>query len=120
MKRTILSITLCLLFTALTFAGTGAVAGKISDMNNQESIGYASVYLLIDNEIAYSTVTDEFGYYMINDVPEGYYTFEVSYAGYIKEKIKNLPIKEKVNLNFNIVLEKVPILRIPHSSNYSL
>ncbi|NUR69599.1 MAG: hypothetical protein HOU81_02145 [Hamadaea sp.] len=52
-------------------AGTGSIAGTITDQGNP--VGGASIYVFADDGFSFSssTVTDDAGHYAVTDVPEG-------------------------------------------------
>lgn len=86
MSRTkILSFLLIVLFSDSIFAD-GTLLGVVTDSLTNKPLVGANVYLL---ETALGSSTDLDGAYRIEGVPEGDYTLQVAYLGYL---LKNIPV----------------------------
>ena len=72
--------TLLLLTTAILSAQTGTIEGSLTDKTfNNEPLAFASVFLKGTEKGAQS---DFDGNYVIENVPVGIYSLEISYVGY--------------------------------------
>lgn len=84
----LLAIHMVLLLLLGFFGGSPAeaqevqVQGFISDETSGEALRGANVVLRDSVEDRYGAVTNEQGYYVINDVPPGRYEFRISFVGY--------------------------------------
>lgn len=77
------------LFTTINlFAQIGTVAGTITDKNTGEPIIYANIVI---PETGGGFNSDFDGNYSI-EIPEGIYSFEISYVGYNKERIEKIEV----------------------------
>ncbi len=87
----------------------GVISGKVIDATTNEPMPYASVALIsVRTEKAVTGgLTDDRGTFLIEEVPVGAYTMEVSFIGYQKLVIKDIKInREKSNYSFtNLKLE---------------
>ena len=102
-----IGIFFCFLFcsTILTAQPTSQrVEGTITDENGTPLIG-ASVLILATDPILGST-TDESGDFEILNVPHGMYEVEVSFVGYIKEKLINVDVNFNKFTRIEVALER--------------
>lgn len=87
---------LSILFFSTAYAQNVTLSGYIKDAANGEELINASIV----NEKSQGTVTNVYGFYSLT-LPEGTYTFTVSYIGY--ESIeKTLTLKESQTLDFEL------------------
>jgi len=87
---------LSILFFSTAYAQNVTLSGYIKDASNGEELINASIV----NEKSQGTVTNVYGFYSLT-LPEGKYTFTVSYIGY--ESIeKTLTLKESQTLDFEL------------------
>jgi len=87
---------LSILFFSTAYAQNVTLSGYIKDAANGEELINASIV----NEKSQGTVTNVYGFYSLT-LPEGKYTFTVSYIGY--ESIeKTLALKESQTLDFEL------------------
>ena len=85
-----------ILFFSTAYAQNVTLSGYIKDAANGEELINASIV----NEKSQGTVTNVYGFYSLT-LPEGKYTFTVSYIGY--ESIeKTLTLKESQTLDFEL------------------
>ncbi|CAI8384124.1 MAG: Uncharacterised protein [Flavobacteriales bacterium UBA4585] len=85
-----------ILFFSTAYAQNVTLSGYIKDAANGEELINASIV----NEKSQGTVTNVYGFYSLT-LPEGQYTFTVSYIGY--ESIeKTLALKESQTLDFEL------------------
>ena len=85
-----------ILFFSTAYAQNVTLSGYIKDASNGEELINASIV----NEKSQGTVTNVYGFYSLT-LPEGKYTFTVSYIGY--ESIeKTLTLKESQTLDFEL------------------
>lgn len=79
------SITCILILTFFVITNTYSqekTVVKVSNINNLKPVKKAVVVILNTN---FRTVTNSSGIANLNDVPEGYYKFKVSWRGYVVE-----------------------------------
>src|ERR1043165_2739248 len=60
-------------------SASGSIAGKITDANSSKPIEGVNVYL---SELKRSAITDAFGKFEFNNVPEGTYSIDIALVGY--------------------------------------
>ncbi|MBT5151548.1 MAG: TonB-dependent receptor [Flavobacteriales bacterium] len=87
---------LSILFFSTAYAQNVTLSGYIKDAANGEELINASIV----NEKFQGTVTNIYGFYSLT-LPEGKYTFTVSYIGY-ESIVKTLTIKESQTLDFEL------------------
>ena len=68
-------------------SNTGKVSGKITDAKSGAALAGVNVFL---EDTPYGTATDEFGEYVILNIPPGDYSIKASYIGYATYKISNV------------------------------
>ena len=95
---------LSILFS-ITLSQTYTLSGFITDSKTGESIPGANIYL---SNTDYGTSTDLDGYFIILDIPENNYIFNISYLGY--EKIeKDILINKNSSYNFELFIKPLSI-----------
>jgi hypothetical protein len=87
---------LSILFFSTAYAQNVTLSGYIKDASNGEELINASIV----NEKSQGTVTNVYGFYSLT-LPEGKYTFTVSYIGYESFE-KTLTLKESQTLDFEL------------------
>lgn len=90
MKKFLLSL-LCLFASVLTFAQSGEVSGKVTDLDTGEGLPFANVYIQVDG-VPRGAQTDFDGFYSIKPIPPGDYMVTVEYLGYQTQKIDGVQI----------------------------
>lgn len=76
----IIKIFLLFLSTTTAFAHLGSIVGKVTDAQTKQPIRGASISLVGDNR---GVITDESGYFQINNLSAAPYRVEVSFMGYV-------------------------------------
>ena len=84
------------LFFSTAYAQNVTLSGYIKDAANGEELINASIV----NESFQGTITNIYGFYSLT-LPEGKYTFTVSYIGY-ESIVKTLTLKESQTLDFEL------------------
>jgi len=76
--------TIGILFTTIGFSQTGEIKGFVHDSTNSLPIQYASVSVvrISDEKIETGRITDKFGHYSIQNIPEGGYRLVIEFIGY--------------------------------------
>ncbi len=99
MKKSLLT-TIITLFSLLSFAQQGKIAGRVLDKDQNLPLPGATLTI---KEINKNTISDENGYYEILNIAQGKYTLKVSYIGY---ETTEMPIEVSVNSSnkYNIKL----------------
>lgn len=87
---------LSILFFSTAYAQNVTLSGYIKDAANGEELINASIV----NEKSQGTVTNVYGFYSLT-LPEGKYTFTVSYIGY-ESIVKTLTLTESQTLDFEL------------------
>ena len=87
---------LSILFFSTAYAQNVTLSGYIKDAANGEELINASIV----NEKFQGTITNIYGFYPLT-LPEGKYTFTVSYIGY-ESIVKTLTLKESQTLDFEL------------------
>ena len=87
---------LSILFFSTAYAQNVTLSGYIKDAANGEELINASIV----NESFQGTITNIYGFYSLT-LPEGEYTFTVSYIGY-ESIVKTLTLKESQTLDFEL------------------
>ncbi len=82
-KLVLLIMTLVFVSNSVFSQKTGIVRGRIVDQDNLTLPG-ATIQI---ESLKKGTVTDNFGFFILLEIPEGEYEIEVSYIGYLSEKI---------------------------------
>jgi len=85
-----------ILFFSTAYAQNVTLSGYIKDAANGEELINASIV----NESFQGTITNIYGFYSLT-LPEGEYTFTVSYIGY-ESIVKTLTLKESQTLDFEL------------------
>jgi hypothetical protein len=90
-----LYVTLTILFvgTALSYAQTGTLKGKILDKGNNETIPFANVIIEANGNQVGATTSNIDGEYTIKPIPPGNYTVKATYVGYQTQETKGVTIK---------------------------
>ena len=98
---------LIILSLLLTYSFSATITGSISDNENGTPLVGASVYL---EGTQYGTTTNEFGQYLIMDVPIGQYSLIGKYLGY-KDLKMNIDIEQdkKIVIDFSLTLSKIEL-----------
>ena len=102
-----------ILITTMGFSQTGEVFGYVKDGDNNQPIQYASVSIVrvSDNKIGTGRITNEKGYYLIQDIPEGFYRMEIEFIGFETFVSKQFQLQENDELNMEIVELELKVLK---------
>lgn len=114
MNRLILLISFCVLFSsakATVPVGNseikgGVIMGIVMDNAMDIPVEYAtvSVYMMSDSTLIDGTITNEKGEFELKKIKPGKYFVEVSFIGYNKAMVRNVPISKKQKIaNLKIV-----------------
>ena len=89
----------------------GVLKGEVIDVNTKEPIPFATILLTQDGRQVVGGPANFNGKYLLNPVPEGKYSIEVSSIGYKTFKIEKYKISnDKVAfLNFKLTPSKIPL-----------
>ena len=71
------------------YSNTGKVSGRITDAKTGAALAGVNVFL---EDTPYGTATDEFGEYVILNIPPGDYSIKASYIGYATYKVSNVRV----------------------------
>lgn len=125
MKKLFLSLKclfiLIFLTTRVDASGTGKIAGKVTDPENNE--GLIGITVMIEGT-TFGAATNIDGFYIINNVVPGVYTLHFSGVGYQKKIVKNVQVasdfttridiqlaSEAINLGTIVVEAQRPLVR---------
>ena len=80
--------------------GTNIIRGFIRDEANNETLPYANIYL---ENISLGAMSNEDGYYVISNIPDGRYKIKAMMMGY-EEKEKDITLSGKsiITIDFNL------------------
>ena len=100
--------TLYILLLSLTFAfaNSGKISGKVTDLKTGGPLAGVNVFL---EGSSYGAATDEFGEYIIINIPPGNYTVKASYIGYTSYKITNVRVSLDRTTTQNFTLSEAVI-----------
>lgn len=106
-KFSIVILLLCLVFGLKTNAQelTQTVRGSVIDKDNQMSLPGASI-VIFSNNYKNGTISDEDGFFKIEEVPVGRISIEISFIGYHTRYYKNLELSSAKELIINTELEE--------------
>ena len=92
-----------LLLSVLRANPTGFVKGKIIDINNQLPLVGANIVI---KSTSIGTMSDNNGYFSIDDIPNGNYTISVSYIGYKTVYLSDIWVRPNAYDFLNVKLEQ--------------
>lgn len=101
--KIILILVLIIVFAPYSNLASSKIRGRVIDKGNKEAIPGANVLLLNTN---FGAATDIDGNYIINGVPPGNYSLQISYIGYRTQKIE-INVPDNRTLVFNAELEYI-------------
>lgn len=100
-KTVLAFITAVICGTSLAFS-TGSVSGTVTENNKaQDSISGATVIIEGTN---WGSLTDDDGYYQIDNLPAGTYTLVVNYVGFEPKKITNVIVVDEKTTTKNVMI----------------
>ena len=94
---------LLLLFSFLNAEPTGFVKGKIIDINSQLPLVGANIVI---KSTSIGTISDDDGYFSIEDIPNGNYSISVSYIGYKTVYLSDIWVRPNAYDFLNVKLEQ--------------
>ena len=94
MNRFFISLLLCM--CALAASAQGLIKGKVLDRQTSEPLGFVAVKVLRQgtDALVQGTVTDEEGNFLVDGLPNGNYTLQLSFVGY-KPHERNIQISDR-------------------------
>ncbi len=81
-----------LLLSAVVFAQSGTLQGKVIDATTGEAIAFANIAIELNGQIITGGMTDFDGKYVIKPIPAGTYDVKASYVGYHPLQYKGVKI----------------------------
>lgn len=108
MKRFPLSLLFLLLFSSFIFSNTktGIITGVVFDASLHQPLPYVSVVLSdATSKTITGTITDENGYFKLDNIPEGPYTLTIQFIGYQKVE-KNVSVSQG---NYTVDVGKITL-----------
>ena len=106
--------------TVATFAQNGVIKGSVSDLeSNNEPLMFAKVSIM---ETGAETMTDEYGKFQFESLPEGTYTLVYSFVGYSKKEVElNVKSKETTSIKTGLKASTISLeeLMLTLASNES-
>ena len=94
---------LLLLLSVLNAEPTGFVKGKIIDINSQLPLVGANIVI---KSASSGTISDEDGYFSIEDIPNGNYSISASYIGYKTVYLSDIWVRPNAYDFLNVKLEQ--------------
>ena len=94
MNRFFISLLLCM--CALAASAQGLIRGKVLDRQTSEPLGFVAVKVVRQgtDALVQGTVTDEEGNFLVDGLPNGNYTLQLSFVGY-KPHERNIQISDR-------------------------
>ena len=94
MNRFFISLLLCM--CALAASAQGLIRGKVLDRQTNEPLGFVAVKVVRQgtDALVQGTVTDEEGNFLVDGLPNGNYTLQLSFVGY-KPHERNIQISDR-------------------------
>ncbi|MFC2151709.1 TonB-dependent receptor domain-containing protein [Bacteroidota bacterium] len=107
--RTKFTLLLLLIFLISNYAKsesiTQTIKGRVTDIENKMPLPGANVIVLNSNPLI-GAVSDEDGYFRIENVPVGRVSLQVSYLGYVPKELNNLNLSSGKEMVLEITLEE--------------
>lgn len=97
-------ITLLLLSAHMAFAGFGEINGRVTAQATGEAVVNAYVFVEVDSQIVYQTVTDLDGYYVVKPIENGTYNLRISTGEFAQELITGITITDGQIREINVRL----------------
>ena len=94
MNRFFIILLLCM--SAVAASAQGLIKGKVLDRQTSEPLGFVAVKLVRQgtDALVQGTVTDEEGNFLLDGLPNGNYTLQLSFVGY-KPHDRNVQISDR-------------------------
>lgn len=80
-------------YTASENQNGGSIRGKILDPETGEGVAFATVKLMLNEEVKAGSYTDEEGMFQIKNIEPGMYDVLVEYLGYSSLRLKNIEVQ---------------------------
>jgi len=95
------------LFKQLIWNGSrNSIQGRVIDVASQRGLARANVYL---SGTSIGASTDEYGHFIIPNIPKGEYDLKCSFIGFTTETIHDIILSENTHFEYLIVLKMKPI-----------
>lgn len=101
MKRALLIATILMLFSSISYANSGKIAGTVKNAQTGERLIGANIFI---TESAQGASTNLDGEYVILNVSPGVYTLRVTYVGYQTQMIQNVRVETDRTTTIDILL----------------
>lgn len=95
-----------MVISSLLYGNTGKISGKVTDIKSGNPLAGVNVFL---EGTPYGAATDQFGEYVILNIPSGNYTLRASYIGYASFRVENIRVSLDRTTNQNFVLKEAVI-----------
>ena len=95
-----------MVISSLLYGNTGKISGKVTDIKSGNPLAGVNVFL---EGTPYGAATDQFGEYVILNIPPGNYTLRASYIGYASFRVENIRVSLDRTTNQNFVLKEAVI-----------
>ena len=91
-----------LLLKLSSFAQGGEISGIIIDASSHVKLPYAKI-LIYSSGYGSSTITDNFGFFTLSELPEGEYKVEISFDGYKKKHLQNISVERGTIISLGVI-----------------
>lgn len=78
----------------MAFAGFGEINGRVTEAATGEPVIGAYIYVEVDSQVLYQTVTDASGYYTIKPIKTGSYDIRVSSLTFSQQLLESVSISD--------------------------
>jgi hypothetical protein len=110
MKRVLLLFLLCSAFTQAISNNESSihvqnVRGQVTDQQSQVPL-YGAAVEIFAGDFSKGTITDEKGYFVIEDIPVGRVTVLVSHLSYFPRRFSNIQLTTGIELVLEVEMEE--------------
>ena len=95
-----------LAISSILYGNTGKISGKVTDLKSGEPLAGVNVFL---DGTPYGAASDQFGEYVVLNIPPGNYTLRASYIGYASFRVENIRVSLDQTTNQNFILKEAVI-----------
>lgn len=104
--KKLISVIFSMLFlSTLAAQNTQTIKGKVVDNESEAGLAFANVFLL-DTDPPVGAITDEEGYFVLENVKVGRISLKISYIGYEERVISGILVTSGKELNLDISLQE--------------